>query len=83
MWCKPQRNLWGTPVAYLDQLPLNLVILACLTLGLAPFLPEPHIWEKLKMLVAGQLVKPIDIFDLALHAAPFVVLALKLFRLRG
>lgn len=68
-------------MAYLDQLPLSLVILACLTLGLAPFLPEPHIWEKLKLLAVGELVKPIDIFDFALHASPFVVLTLKLFRI--
>ena len=67
-------------LAALDQLPWNLVIIACLTLGLAPFVPEPHIWEKLKMLAAGGLVKPIDIFDLAMHAAPFAVLAAKLIR---
>ena len=54
----------------LDQLPWSLVLLACLTLGLAPFVPEPHLWEKLKMLAAGTLVKPIDIFDLLMHAAP-------------
>jgi hypothetical protein len=68
-------------MAYLDQIPLPVLVLLALTLGLAPFVPEPHIWEKLKMLAAGELVKPIDIFDLALHAAPFWVLALKLFRL--
>lgn len=67
-------------MAYLDQIPLNLLILACLTLGLAPFFPEPHIWEKLKMLVAGNLVKPVDIFDLLMHAAPFVLLVAKLLR---
>jgi hypothetical protein len=67
-------------MAYLDQIPLNLLILACLTLGLAPFFPEPHIWAKLKMLVAGNLVKPVDIFDLLMHAAPFVLLAAKLLR---
>ena len=67
-------------MAFLDQIPLTLVILACLTLGLAPFAPEPHIWEKLKMLVAGDLVKPVDILDLALHAAPFLILAAKLLR---
>ncbi|NBX10221.1 MAG: RND transporter, partial [Marivivens sp.] len=44
-------------MAFLDTLPWNLVILACLTLGLAPFFPEPHIWEKLKMLAAGELAK--------------------------
>ena len=65
---------------YLDQFPLSLAVIAALTLGLAPFVPEPHIWEKLKMLVAGDLVKPIDIFDLVLHAAPFALLAAKLAR---
>ena len=68
-------------MAILDQIPLSLIVLACLTLGLAPFFPEPHIWEKLKMLAAGDLVKPIDIFDLVMHAAPFVVLGLKLLRM--
>lgn len=62
----------------LDQFPWSLILLACLTLGLAPFFPEPHIWEKLKMLAAGTLTRPIDIFDLLMHAAPFLVAALKL-----
>lgn len=65
----------------LDQLPWNLVIIACLTLGLAPFVPEPHIWEKLKMLAAGTLTRPIDIFDLLLHAAPWLVVIAKLVRM--
>ncbi len=65
----------------LDQLPLGLVVLACLTLGLAPFVPEPHIWEKLKMLAGGTLVKPMDVFDLALHGLPWLVLVAKLARM--
>jgi hypothetical protein len=69
-------------MSVLDQIPWALVVLACLTLGLAPFVPEPHIWEKLRMLVAGELVKPMDMFDLAMHGAPFVVLVVKLIRLR-
>jgi hypothetical protein len=32
------------------------------------------------MLFAGTLAKPIDIFDLVLHAAPFVLLIAKLLR---
>jgi hypothetical protein len=68
-------------MAILDQIPISLIVLACLALGLAPFFPEPHIWEKLKMLVAGNLVKPVDIFDLLMHAAPFAVLGLKLLRM--
>lgn len=63
---------------WIDQLPWHLVVIACLTLGLAPFFPEPHIWEKLKMLASGTLVKPVDIFDLLMHATPFLVAGLKL-----
>ncbi len=68
-------------MALLDQIPLSLRLIAALTLGLAPFFPEPHIWEKLKMLAAGTLIRPVDIFDLLLHAAPFLLLAAKLVRL--
>ena len=64
-------------LALVDRLPWIVLILLCLTLGLAPFRPEPHIWEKLRMLAAGTLTRPIDIFDLLMHAAPFALLALK------
>ena len=66
---------------FLDKIPMTIAVLAALTLGLAPFLPEPHIWEKLKMLVAGTLTRPVDIFDLALHAAPWLLLGAKLVRM--
>ncbi len=58
-----------------------MLIVVCLTLGLAPFTPEPHLLEKLRMLNEGQLVKPIDIFDLVLHGTPWVLLLLKLYLL--
>ena len=65
-------------IRWLDHLPWVVVLAACLTLGLAPFVPEPHVWEKLQMLVAGTLTRPIDIFDLLMHGSPFFVAALKL-----
>ncbi|WP_135448738.1 MULTISPECIES: RND transporter [Tabrizicola] len=68
-------------MSFLDQLPLAILVIAALTLGLAPFVPEPHLWEKLKMLAAGNLVRPIDIFDLLMHAAPWLLLAAKLARM--
>jgi hypothetical protein len=68
-------------MAWLDKTPLGLLVLLALLLGLAPFLPEPHLWEKLKMLAAGTLSRPIDVFDLVLHAAPWFLLVLKLVRL--
>ncbi|UCG39692.1 MAG: RND transporter [bacterium] len=63
-------------MAWVDGLSWGIVILACLTLGLAPFAP-PHIVEKLRMLARGDLVKPVDWFDLLLHGAPWVVLIFK------
>ncbi|MCC0081281.1 MAG: RND transporter [Rhodobacter sp.] len=65
----------------LDRIPLAPLALAALALGLAPFFPEPHLWEKLKMLAAGTLSRPIDIFDLVLHATPVLLLAAKLIRM--
>lgn len=51
------------------------LLLPAVLLGLAPFTPEPHLWQKLKMLTAGELAKPIDIFDLFLHGTlPLLVL---------
>lgn len=67
-------------MAWLDKLPLGVLVLACLVLGLAPFMPEPHLWQKLKMLAGGTLSAPIDIFDLFLHGAPWALLLLKLYR---
>jgi hypothetical protein len=61
---------------FIDNLPWSMIILACLTLGLAPFAP-PHIWEKLVMLRKGVLVRPIDWFDLILHGIPWALLVLK------
>ncbi len=69
-------------VAWLDQIPWAAVLLFCLTLGLAPFAP-PHLWEKLQMLFEGTLVRPIDWFDLFFHAAPWVLLLLKIVRTLG
>ena len=67
---------------WLDKIPLTTLLIIALLLGLAPFTPEPHLWEKLKMLATGELVKPLDIFDLFLHGTPVVLLLLKLTRFR-
>lgn len=63
---------------WIDRQPLVLFLAIALTLGLAPFVPEPHVWEKLKMLFSGTLKKPIDIFDLVMHGLPFLLLILRL-----
>lgn len=64
-------------IQWIQQTDWNVIIFLCLTLGLAPFAP-PHIWEKLNMLVKGTLKRPLDWFDLFLHAAPWLLLLAKI-----
>lgn len=65
---------------WLDRIPLLWLAIPAVWLGVAPITPEPHLIEKLRMLAQGTLVKPIDIFDLFLHATPLVLLAMRLYR---
>lgn len=51
---------------------LLLPALGCLTLGLAPFRPMPHFFEKLQWLAAGRSFAAIDVFDLFMHGAPWL-----------
>ncbi len=62
----------------LNKIPLSLLIVLCLTLGLAPFKPEPHVWQKLSMLMSGELTRTMDIFDLVMHGMPWLLLITKL-----
>jgi len=51
------------------------VLLACLTLGLAPFRPEPHILGKLRWIAGGAHgMGPMDWFDVLLHGVPWLLL---------
>lgn len=53
----------------------RFVVIACLTLGLAPFFPEPHVLGKLRWVAGGAIgMKPLDWFDLVWHGLPFVLL---------
>jgi len=61
---------------FIEKIPWSILIIACLTLGLAPFYP-PHIWEKLMMLKDGTLTRPIDWFDLFYHGIPWLLLIMK------
>ena len=63
-------------MSWLRKMPWWLLVGLCLTLGLAPFDP-PHLWEKLGLLVRGDLVRPVDVFDLLLHGSPWVLLGMK------
>ncbi len=65
-------------MALLDRIPYPLLIGLAIFMALAPFTPEPHLLEKVKMLADGSLTKPIDIFDLFWHLLPAILLLLKL-----
>lgn len=65
---------------WLDNLPAVPLAIGALLMGLAPFSPQPHLFEKLTMLVSGTLSRPIDMFDLCLHAALPILLLLKAIR---
>lgn len=53
----------------------KFVAILCLTLGLAPFFPEPHIWGKIKWVRGGAVgMGPLDWFDLAFHGLPWLLL---------
>lgn len=63
---------------WLEKIPLGPLILAAIFMGLAPFVPQPHLWEKLNMLIDGSLTKPIDMFDLLWHSALPILVVVKL-----
>ena len=68
---------------WLDKAPLWVVVALAVWMAVAPIAPEPHLMEKLRLLSQGALVRPLDVFDLCLHLAPMLLLALRLWRQFG
>lgn len=61
--------------------PTRLLVpfLASLTLGLAPFVPEPHLVGKIRWVLGGaEGMGLVDWGDLAMHGAPWVWLCFTL-----
>ncbi|KAA2216018.1 hypothetical protein [Maribacter flavus] len=57
----------------------RVIILLCLTLGLAPFFPEPHLWGKIRWILGGAKgMAFMDWFDVLLHGFPYVLLLRKI-----
>jgi hypothetical protein len=62
-----------------DQKPKNSILIPALilslTLGLAPFFPEPHLFGKIRWVLGGaEGMAAMDYFDLLLHGTPWLVL---------
>ncbi len=69
-------------LSWVDKLPVKPLLVVAVFFALVPFKPEPHLFEKLRMLSEGVLTRPIDIFDLFMHSFPLVLLAIRLIRIQ-
>ena len=65
---------------FIERIPLLPLGVLAVFMSLAPFSPEPHLVEKLRMLVNGELTKGLDIFDLFWHGFFPVLFLLRLSR---
>ena len=53
----------------------KIILIACLTIGLAPFFPEPHIWGKVKWVMGGANgMQFMDWWDFVMHGTPWALL---------
>lgn len=65
---------------FIDRLPFSLLIVMTVFMLAAPFVPEPHLVEKMRMLVDGRLTQSLDIFDVFWHLLPAILLMVKIAR---
>jgi hypothetical protein len=58
----------------------STILIGCLILGLAPFLPEPHIIGKIRWICGGAVgMQTIDWLDFFWHGTPWVLFLLSFF----
>lgn len=62
----------------LDSLPAGPAMFLGGLFFFMPIMPEPHLWEKAKMIAGGLPMKPIDWLDIVMHAGAGI-LALAVF----
>lgn len=55
---------------FIVNIPYIFLIGAAIVMALMPFQPEPHLVQKFDMLMAGNLTKPLDMFDVLWHTLP-------------
>ena len=59
---------------WVQKIPLLWLALIAGWLAIAPVNPEPHLLEKWRWLMNGELIRPIDWLDLLFHTLPLVLL---------
>ncbi|NOZ09554.1 MAG: RND transporter [Gammaproteobacteria bacterium] len=65
---------------WIDRIPLLPLGLLAVFLGIAPLHPEPHLFEKTRMLIQGNLIRAIDIFDLFFHGSAPLLFIIRVIR---
>ncbi len=65
---------------WIDKIPTRMLVVIAVVMALAPFVPEPHLLEKARMLINGTLTRPVDIFDVFWHLIPAILLAIQFVR---
>jgi hypothetical protein len=67
---------------WLDRISFPLLAVLAVLMGMAPWPAgdEPHLMQKIRMLVDGTLTRPLDIFDLFAHGFPVLLLLIKTIR---
>ncbi len=54
---------------------IKLLTIGALTLGLAPYFPQPHIWGKLKWIWGGATgMQYLDWLDFLFHGIPWILI---------
>ena len=66
---------------WIDRLPLMPLLVVAVFFAIVPLTATPHLAEKIGMLLDGDLTRPIDIFDLFMHATPSALLIVRLARI--
>ena len=67
-------------MTFLDRIPTSVLLILALMMAGAPFVPEPHLMEKARMLADGTLTKPLDWFDVVWHLFPAILLVIKVLK---
>lgn len=65
---------------WIDNMPLFPLAVVAVFMAILPLHGTPHLLEKIEMLKAGVLERPIDIFDLFLHGTPAALLVIRVIR---
>lgn len=65
-----------------EKSKIGIALILSLTLGLAPFFPQPHVVGKIRWVLGGANgMSAMDYFDLVLHGSPWVYLIIESIRL--